>query len=109
MASIQPHRPVLLLLAAFSRYPEALDWARQTAEEAWGDVALHSERFDHRAVSAGLVAETARLLDAVGGVEDDRGAEGSHLRQRPHVVDQPTVAEERAALAEQDVFTTALP
>ena len=48
MASIQPHRPVLLLLAAFSRYPEALDWARQTAEEAWGDVALHSERFDHR-------------------------------------------------------------
>ncbi len=42
------HRPVLLLLTAFSRYGEALDWARQTAEEAWGPVALASERFDHR-------------------------------------------------------------
>jgi Domain of unknown function (DUF4416) len=37
-----------LILAAFSRYAEALDWAKQTAEEAWGDVALESERFDHR-------------------------------------------------------------
>ena len=48
MASVLPHRPVLLILAAFSRYPEALDWAKQTAQEAWGDVALESERFDHR-------------------------------------------------------------
>ena len=48
MAAIQPHRPVLLILAAFSRYAEALDWARQTAEDAWGPVALQSERFDHR-------------------------------------------------------------
>jgi hypothetical protein len=44
---IQPHPPVLLILAAFSRYGEALDWARQTAEEAWGPVALASERFEH--------------------------------------------------------------
>jgi hypothetical protein len=48
MAAIQPHRPVLLILAAFSRYDEALDWARQTSEDAWGPVALASERFDHR-------------------------------------------------------------
>lgn len=47
MGSVQPHPPVLLILAAFSRYPEALDWARQTAEEAWGPVALASPRFDH--------------------------------------------------------------
>jgi hypothetical protein len=39
---------VLLILAAFSRHAEALDWARQTAEVAWGPVALESERFDHR-------------------------------------------------------------
>ncbi len=48
MAAIQPHRPVLLILAAFSRYEEALEWAQRTAEEAWGEVALTSERFDHR-------------------------------------------------------------
>lgn len=48
MATSQPHSPALLILAAFSRYPEALDWAKQTAEEAWGAVALESERFDHR-------------------------------------------------------------
>lgn len=47
MSTIQPHRPVLLVLAAFSRYPEALQWAKHTAEDAWGTVALESERFDH--------------------------------------------------------------
>jgi hypothetical protein len=48
MAEIQPHRPVLLILAAFSRHSAALDWARQTAEDAWGPIALESERFEHR-------------------------------------------------------------
>jgi hypothetical protein len=48
MAAIQPHRPVLLILGAFSRYDEALGWGRQTAEQAWGPVALTSDRFDHR-------------------------------------------------------------
>jgi hypothetical protein len=48
MAEIQSHRPALLILAAFSRYGEALDWARQTAEAAWGPIALESERFEHR-------------------------------------------------------------
>ncbi len=45
---IQPHRPVLLILAAISRHSEALDWARQTAEAAWGPIALASPRFEHR-------------------------------------------------------------
>jgi hypothetical protein len=48
MAAILPHHPVLLILGAFSRYPAALDWARQTAEDAWGSVALESDRFEHR-------------------------------------------------------------
>ncbi|MEX2173709.1 MAG: DUF4416 family protein [Pirellulaceae bacterium] len=38
----------LLLLAAFSRYPAALDWARGRGEETWGPIALESERFEHR-------------------------------------------------------------
>ena len=51
MAQIEPHRPVLLILAAFSRYDKALDWARRTAEAAWGSIALESERFAHRETS----------------------------------------------------------
>jgi len=48
MAENHPHPPALLILAAFSRHSAALDWARQTGEEAWGPVALQSERFEHR-------------------------------------------------------------
>ncbi|HEX5104158.1 MAG TPA: DUF4416 family protein [Pirellulaceae bacterium] len=48
MAHTQPHIAVLRILAAFSRYPKGLDWARRTAEAAWGPVALESERFEHR-------------------------------------------------------------
>jgi hypothetical protein len=40
------HSPVLLLLAAFSRYEAALDWARRKALEAWGPIALESPQFD---------------------------------------------------------------
>ena len=45
MAEIRPHSPVLLLLGAFSRYPAALDWARQQASAVWGPVALASAVF----------------------------------------------------------------
>ena len=48
MADPQPHRPVLRILAAFSRHSVALEWARQTAKGVWGAVALESEPFDHR-------------------------------------------------------------
>ena len=37
---------VLLLLAAFSRYDEALDWARRQASQFWGAVTLESPRFE---------------------------------------------------------------
>ena len=36
----------LHLLAAFSRYPAALDWAKQRAREVWGDIYLESPRRD---------------------------------------------------------------
>jgi hypothetical protein len=51
MSEVQPHRPVLRILGAFSRYPEALAWARQMAEAAWGLTALQSDLFDHRETS----------------------------------------------------------
>ncbi|GIX01924.1 MAG: hypothetical protein KatS3mg112_0861 [Thermogutta sp.] len=37
--------PVLLLVAVFSRYPEAIDWARQKVVEEWGPLALESPAF----------------------------------------------------------------
>jgi hypothetical protein len=44
MGQITPHSPVMLIAAAFSRYPEALDWARQTIAARWGTIALESPR-----------------------------------------------------------------
>ncbi len=38
--------PAMLLVAAFSRYQAALDWARQRVEQSWGNVALQSPLFD---------------------------------------------------------------
>lgn len=53
--------PVLLILAAFSRYEAALDWTRDRAIEHWGPIALQSDRFDftetdyyQQAMGAGL-------------------------------------------------------
>lgn len=46
MAQITNPNRVLLIVAAFSRYDEALTWARGTMEEAWGDVALESPAFE---------------------------------------------------------------
>lgn len=47
MAPIVPHRRVLLVMAAFSRYPRALDFARSRTTEVYGPLALESARFDH--------------------------------------------------------------
>lgn len=45
MGQIQPTSPVMLILGAFSRYPAALAWARQRAEETFGPISLTSEVF----------------------------------------------------------------
>ena len=45
MGEIQQPRPVLLLLAAFSRHEEALSWARERSVQQWGEIALQSEAF----------------------------------------------------------------
>ena len=37
--------PALLIVAGFSRHPEAITWARQRLEEAFGPVALASEPY----------------------------------------------------------------
>jgi len=40
--------PVLLVVAAFSRHDDALKWARDKMESAWGPVAIASEAFEFR-------------------------------------------------------------
>jgi hypothetical protein len=46
MGTIASHPPVLLIVAAFSRYDAALDWARDTIASRWTAIALESPRFD---------------------------------------------------------------
>ena len=45
MGNVTTVQPVLLFLAAVSRYPAALDWARRTSAGSWGPVALASDPF----------------------------------------------------------------
>jgi hypothetical protein len=46
MGDIRPHPPVVRFLAVFSRYEQALDWARTRMVEAWGPIALESQAFE---------------------------------------------------------------
>lgn len=46
MGQASPHSPALLLLAAFSRYDQALMWAKHRAEAEWGPVELESPCFE---------------------------------------------------------------
>jgi uncharacterized protein DUF4416 len=45
MGQPTPPPPARLLLAAFSRHPDALDWTRDRVQEAWGPIAERSEPF----------------------------------------------------------------
>ena len=45
MGELRPHPPVLRVLAAFSQFEPALDWARTRMQEAWGPIALESPPF----------------------------------------------------------------
>jgi hypothetical protein len=118
MAAIQPHRPVLLILAAFSRYPEAIAWGRQTAETEWGPAALQSELFDHRetnyyeATMGSDLKKTffafERLIDPAQLVayketsnqwEADYQALGHHSESRPLNLDPGYLTEAKLILA----------
>lgn len=45
MGEITTPRFVLPIVAAFSRYPEALEWGQTQAEKNWGEISLKSEPF----------------------------------------------------------------
>lgn len=94
--------PVLLVLAAFSRHPSALAWARQRAEAVWGPVVLQSPAFafhqtDYYAATMGpglqktffafqRLADPAGLVDwklATNAWEAEYAAAARHAEPRP--------------------------
>ncbi|MAR11941.1 MAG: GTP-binding protein [Blastopirellula sp.] len=46
MGQIRPHPPVLLIIGAFSRYDDVLDWAAEATQRIWGTICLSSPRFN---------------------------------------------------------------
>ena len=46
MGDRKDHRPVLLLVAAFSRYSDVMSWAREQLERRWGPIVLTSPTFE---------------------------------------------------------------
>ncbi|HEY2892987.1 MAG TPA: DUF4416 family protein [Pirellulales bacterium] len=46
MGAVGQPAPALFILAAFSRYPEALAWARERSAMQWGEIALASPIFE---------------------------------------------------------------
>ena len=94
--------PVLVVMAAFSRYPSALAWARQKAEALWGPVALQSPFFlfdqtDYYAATMGRglqktffafqrLADPADLVNwkiATNAWETEYAAAAGHAEPRP--------------------------
>lgn len=48
MGEVREHRPVLLIMAVFSRHRDAFDWARRQAELRFGPMALASDSFEFK-------------------------------------------------------------
>ena len=70
MGLTHKHRPVMLILAAFSRHRSALQWAREKAESEWGPIALASELFpfhetDYYTASMGVYVFNRSALEHI--------------------------------------------
>jgi hypothetical protein len=118
MGQILPHKPVLLIMAAFSRHHVALDWARETASHHCGPVALESERFVHdettfyqssmgeglhktffafeRLIDPAAIVELKHLSNAW---EDEYKAATSWPQERPLNIDPGYLTEAKLVLA----------
>jgi len=123
MGHPEAHPPVLLVLAAFSRHGEALDWARRRAEPCFGPVARESPRFafdqtDYYAASmgSGLVKQFfafERLVDPArlpelkrltNAWEDELAAEGTYAEARPLNLDPGYLTAAKLVLASTKDF-----
>ena len=123
MGTVHPPSPVLLILAAFSRYPEAIEWARQKAITAWGSVALESPLFEFRETTYyeptmgsdllkkffafAELMDPGRLADIklqTGGWELEYAGLGRHPEPRPLNLDPGYIALGKLVLASTKDF-----
>jgi hypothetical protein len=118
MGDLRDHEPVLLFLALFSRYDDAIAWGRQRACSIWGPVALESERFAfeetrfyEKTMGTGLhkvLLVFRQLVDPAGlpswklhcnQWEQEYAAASSHDEPRPLNMDPGYVTEAKLVLA----------
>jgi hypothetical protein len=108
----------MLLVAAFSRYDAALDWARDKLREQFGPIRLESPRFDFaettyydKSMGAGLkktffafekLIDPDKLPDikrATNEWERDYAAAATHAEERPLNLDPGYIVESKLVLA----------
>jgi uncharacterized protein DUF4416 len=118
MGQIQPTAPVLLIVAASSRYAAALDWARERCAHDFGPSALASEAFDftetdYYTATMGTDLNKQflafeRLIDPVtlaalklrtNDWEAEYAAHGRHAEPRPLNLDPGYIASAKLVLA----------
>lgn len=118
MGATSAVRPVLTIVAAFSRYEAAIDWGRERCRREFGDVALESESFAFTetnyydaSMGAGLVkrffaferladpGELPRWKLASNEWEDEYCALGLHSDERPLNLDPGYLTEAKLVLA----------
>jgi len=118
MGQLHLHPPALLIMAAFSRHEEALDWAAARAQQECGPIAIQSERFAHEetafyesTMGGGLLKmflafehriDPARIVDLKhrsNAWEDECRAVGRWPESRPLNVDPGYLTEAKLVLA----------
>lgn len=118
MGSVRRHRPVLLIVAAFSRHPAALEWGREQVTGRWGQIRLVSPRFEfvesayyERQMGADLRKEfyaletlmaPERLPDiklATNALEAELAGSGRFTEPRPLNLDPGYLTEAKLVLA----------
>ena len=118
MGEIKAHPGILLLLAAFSRYDEAFQWTRETAEKTWGSIGLESREFsfhqtDYYLASMGPAlrkkffvfdqlrdpAELVAIKHQTNHWEEDYQQQQTHPESRPLNLDPGYLTEAKLVLA----------
>ena len=118
MGQITPPQPVLLIVAAISRYEAALAWARERLAEQFGPIALVSEPFEFTetdyytaTMGPGLRKQFVALAELVdpevladvkrqtNGMETEYAAHADHEEPRPLNLDPGYITLAKLVLA----------
>lgn len=118
MGQIQQPRPVLLLVAAFSRHPQAISWAQERCRQEFGPLGPVSDPFAFtetgyyaRSMGEGLIKQFfsfQQLIDPgrlpefklrANAWEEEYRSLGGHSEQRPLNLDPGYLSEAKLVLA----------